>query len=206
MRVLFWGTPVFATPALRALLGEGFDVAGVVTQPDKPVGRSRSRLQPSAVKEVAMAEGLPVLQPARPRGPDFVAQLRELSPDLSVVVAYLNNHPSEVMELPQKGTLNIHASLLPTLRGAAPIQAAIRDGHARTGVTIMRMVLRLDAGPIILQLPTEILEDETGGERSDDRREADRIRQPRKEEARGEPRREQHTPRTEGGCQMEDLR
>ena len=164
MRVLFWGTPVFATPPLRALLGEGFDVVGVVTQPDKPVGRSRSRAQPSPVKEVALGEGLPVLQPERPRGPEFVAQLRDLAPDLSVVVAYGHILPLEVLELPPRGTLNIHASLLPKLRGAAPIQAAIREGHATSGVTIMRMVLRLDAGPIILQLPTGILEDETGGE------------------------------------------
>jgi len=164
MRVLFWGTPAFATPALRALLGEGFDVVGVVTQPDKPVGRSRSQVQQSAVKEVAVAEGIPVLQPDRPRGDAFVAQIRELKPDLSVVVAYGHILPLEVLQLPSGGTLNIHASLLPELRGAAPIQAAIREGHARSGVTIMRMVLRLDAGPVILQLPTEIAEDETGGE------------------------------------------
>ena len=166
MRVLFWGTPEFATPPLRALLGEGFDVVGVVTQPDKPVGRSRSQLQASPVKAVAMAEGLPVLQPVRPRGDEFVAQVRALAPDLSVVVAYGHILPREVLELPPKGTLNIHASLLPLLRGAAPIQAAIRDGHAKSGVTIMRMVLRLDAGPVILQLPTEIADDETGGELS----------------------------------------
>ncbi|HEX7939034.1 MAG TPA: methionyl-tRNA formyltransferase [Gemmatimonadaceae bacterium] len=166
MRVLFWGTPEFATPALRALLGEGFDVVGVVTQPDKPVGRSRSQLQGSPVKAVAMAEGVPVLQPVRPRGADFAAQVSDLAPDLSVVVAYGHILPLEILELPSKGTLNIHASLLPLLRGAAPIQAALREGHAKSGVTIMRMVLRLDAGPIILQLPTEIAEDETGGELS----------------------------------------
>lgn len=164
MRVLFWGTPVFATPALRALLGEGFDVVGVVTQPDKPVGRSRSQRQASAVKEVALVEGLPILQPERPRGAEFVAQVRALSPDISVVVAYGHILPLDVLELPPKGTLNIHASLLPLLRGAAPIQAAIREGHPRSGVTIMRMVLRLDAGPIIVQLPSDIMDDETGGE------------------------------------------
>jgi methionyl-tRNA formyltransferase len=164
MRVLFWGTPVFATPALRALLGEGFDVVGVVTQPDRAVGRSRSQLQPSAVKEVAVAEGLTILQPEKPRGPEFLAQLRGLAPDISVVVAYGHILPQDVLDVPLHGTLNIHASLLPALRGAAPIQAAIREGHAKSGVTIMRMVLKLDAGPIILQLPTDILEDETGGE------------------------------------------
>ena len=164
MRVLFWGTPEFATPPLRALLGEGFDVVGVVTQPDKPVGRSRSTLQPPPVKRVALEENLPVLQPERPRGEEFMAQLRALAPDISVVVAYGHLLPRAVVELPPKGTLNIHASLLPQLRGAAPIQAAIREGHARTGVTIMRMVEKLDAGPSILQLSTEIPEDETYGE------------------------------------------
>ena len=88
MRVLFWGTPEFATPPLRALLGEGFDVVGVVTQPDKPVGRSRSTVQAPPVKEIALADGIPVLQPARPRGEEFLAQLRALEPDISVVVAY----------------------------------------------------------------------------------------------------------------------
>jgi methionyl-tRNA formyltransferase len=164
MRVLFWGTPEFATPPLRALLGEGFDVVGVVTQPDKPVGRSRSTLQPPPVKRVALEENLPVLQPERPRGDAFIAQLRALAPDISVVVAYGHLLPRAVIDLPTRGTLNIHASLLPELRGAAPIQAAIRDGHARTGVTIMRMVEKLDAGPSILQLGTEVHDDETYGE------------------------------------------
>jgi methionyl-tRNA formyltransferase len=164
MRVLFWGTPDFATPPLRALLGEGFDVVGVVTQPDKPVGRSRSRTQPPPVKQVAIDEGLPVLQPHRPRGADFVAQLRELAPDISVVVAYGHLLPQDVIDLPRRGTLNIHASLLPDYRGAAPIQAALRDGLEWTGVSIMRMVQKLDAGPVILQLGTRVNEDETYGE------------------------------------------
>ena len=164
MRVLFWGTPEFATPPLRALLGEGFDVVGVVTQPDKPVGRSRSTVQPPPVKRVALEENLPVLQPAKPRGDEFLAQVRALSPDISVVVAYGHLLPKAVIDLPPKGTLNIHASLLPQLRGAAPIQAAIREGHDRTGVTIMRMVERLDAGPSILQLATAVYDDETYGE------------------------------------------
>ncbi len=164
MRVLFWGTPDFAAPALRALLGEGFDVAGVVTQPDRPVGRSRSRLEPSAVKLVALADGLPVLQPEKPRGAEFMAQVRALEPDVSVVVAYGHILPREVIDLPPHGTLNIHASLLPALRGAAPIQAAIRDGLGETGVTIMQMVPRLDAGPILLQARTPVLADETAGE------------------------------------------
>src|SRR5688500_10674205 len=164
MKVLFWGTPGFATPPLRALLGEGFDVVGVVTQPDRPVGRSRSTLLAPPVKQVALEEGLTVLQPAKPRGDEFVQRIRELRPDISVVVAYGHILPRDVIDLPTRGTLNIHASLLPELRGAAPIQAAIREGLAWTGVSIMRMVERLDAGPVLLQLGTTVTEDETYGE------------------------------------------
>ena len=164
MRVLFWGTPDFALPPLRALLGEGFDVVGAVTQPDRPIGRSRSTLEPPPVKRVAAAEAIPVLQPDRPRGDEFMAQLRELNPDVSVVVAYGHILSQAVIDLPTHGTINIHASLLPLLRGAAPIEAAIREGHAETGVTIMRMVKALDAGPSILQVPTPIADDETCGE------------------------------------------
>ena len=164
MRVLFWGTPEFAAPALRALVGEGFDVVGVVTQPDKPQGRSRSELVPSPVKTVAQQEEIPLLQPERPRGTEFVAALRKLDPDISVVVAYGHILPLEIIALPRLGTLNIHASLLPALRGAAPIQAAIRDGFIESGVTIMRMVEALDAGPIMLQETVPILADETYGE------------------------------------------
>jgi methionyl-tRNA formyltransferase len=167
MRVLFWGTPGFATAPLRALIGEGFDVVGVVTQPDKPVGRSRSVLQPSPVKQVALEEGLKVYQPAKPRGDEaFLAQITALAPDISVVVAYGHILPRALIDLPRLGTLNIHASLLPALRGAAPIQAAIRDGLGETGVTIMQMVPALDAGPIVHLARTPILEDETAGELS----------------------------------------
>ena len=164
MRVLFWGTPEFAVPPLRALVGEGFDVVGVVTQPDKPVGRSRSKVEAPPIKQIAVDESLAVFQPHKPRDPDFIAQIRALEPDISVVVAYGHILSSEVIDLPRLGTLNIHASLLPALRGAAPIQASIRDGHTETGVTIMRMVKALDAGPIILQAPTPIPADETYGE------------------------------------------
>ena len=151
MRVLFWGTPDFAAPALRALIGEGFDVVGVVTQPDRPVGRSRSRLEAPPVKDIAEHENIPVLQPERPRGDGFRAQVAALEPDVSVVVAYGHLLPQDVIDLPPLGTLNIHASLLPLLRGAAPIQAAIRDGLTETGVSIMRMVQKLDAGPVLLR-------------------------------------------------------
>jgi methionyl-tRNA formyltransferase len=164
MRVLFWGTPEFAAPPLRALIGEGFDVVGVVTQPDKAVGRSRSKLEPPPIKQIAAEESIPVLQPEKPRGEEFVAQIRALEPDISVVVAYGHILSAEVIALPRLGTINIHASLLPKLRGAAPIQAAIRDGDEETGVTVMRMVKALDAGPSILQARTPIPGDETYGE------------------------------------------
>jgi len=164
VRVLFWGTPEFSVPPLRALIGEGFDVVGVVTQPDKPVGRSRSKVEAPPIKTIAIEESIPVLQPDRPRGDEFVAQIAALEPDISVVVAYGYILPTNVIDLPPLGTLNIHASLLPAFRGAAPIQAAIREGLSETGVTIMRMVKALDAGPLLLQVKTPIPNDETYGE------------------------------------------
>ena len=164
MRVLFWGTPEFATPALRALLGEGHDVVGVVTQPDAPDARSRSTLLPPPVKSVADEEGIPVLQPEKPRGDDFLASLRRLEPEISVVAAYGHLLPDEAIALPPNGTINIHASLLPRWRGAAPIQAALLAGDPEAGVTIMRVVRKLDAGPMLLRLSTPIVEDETYGE------------------------------------------
>jgi methionyl-tRNA formyltransferase len=163
MRVLFWGTPEFATPPLLALLGEGFDVCGVVTQPDKPQGRHRT-VTPSPVKLAALAEQIPIFQPKTPRDPDFAQQLEIMRPDISVVVAYGHILPKSIIDLPQHGTLNIHASLLPALRGAAPIQGAIRAGLRETGVSIMRMVPALDAGPVILRSKIPISEDETYGE------------------------------------------
>lgn len=163
MRVLFWGTPEFAAASLRALVGEGFDVAGIVTQPDKPQGRSR-RISAPPVKEIALEEKIPCYQPATPRDAEFGEMLALLQPDISIVVAYGHILPKRLIDLPKLGTLNIHASLLPALRGAAPIQAAIRHGLVETGVSIMRMVPALDAGPVILQASTPILEDETYGE------------------------------------------
>ena len=164
MRILFWGTPDFALPPLRALIGEAFDVVGVVTQPDKPVGRSRSTLEAPPVKQMALEEGIPVFQPERPRGDEFIAQISALEPDISVVVAYGHILSQQIIELPRLGTINIHASLLPKLRGAGPIQASILQGDTETGVTIMRMVKALDAGPSILQVRTPIPDDETYGE------------------------------------------
>lgn len=160
---MFWGTPEFAAPALRALVGEGFEVCAVVTRPDKPVGRDRVLTEPP-VKRIAIAESLPVFQPESPREEDFHALIEAVAPDLSVVVAYGHILPRAIIDVPRYGTLNIHASLLPALRGASPIQGAIREGLTETGVTIMRMVPALDAGPIILQSRTPVADDETYGE------------------------------------------
>jgi methionyl-tRNA formyltransferase len=163
VRVAFWGTPDFAAPALRALVGEGFEVVGVVTQPDKPQGRSR-QIVPSPVKQIALEEEIPLFQPKNARAPELVEKLQKVRPDISVVVAYGHILPQKIIDLPKLGTLNIHASLLPALRGAGPIQAAIRQGLMETGVTVMRVVQALDAGPVILQADTPIFEDETYGE------------------------------------------
>jgi methionyl-tRNA formyltransferase len=163
MRVLFWGTPEFAAPSLRALIGEGFEVVGVVTQPDKPQGRSRT-ITPSPVKQIAVDEEIPVFQPKNARDPELLEMLKVIKPDISIVVAYGHILPQGIIDLPRLGTLNIHASLLPELRGAGPIQAAIRQGHTETGVSLMRVVPALDAGPVILQKETEIFDDETFGE------------------------------------------
>jgi len=163
MRVAFFGTPEFAVPSLRALLEEGFEVAGVITQPDRPHGRSRSRLVPPPVKQVALEESLPVLQPERPAG-EFAAELQALDPEVGVVVAYGHILKPEVLAIPRRGMLNVHASLLPALRGAAPIQWAILQGLETTGVSIMQMEAGLDSGPVLHQIETEIAADETGAE------------------------------------------
>jgi methionyl-tRNA formyltransferase len=160
MRILFWGTPEFALPALRALLGEGHEVVGVVTQPDRPAGRGR-KLRASPVKALAVEEGIPVLTPERPRGDAFLDTLRALDPELSVVVAYGHILKPEVLELPARGSVNIHASLLPELRGAAPIHWALVRGHAETGITLMQMTAGMDEGPILLQRPLPIEPDDT---------------------------------------------
>ncbi|HEX6104981.1 MAG TPA: methionyl-tRNA formyltransferase [Gemmatimonadales bacterium] len=163
MRIVFFGTPEFAAVSLRALLRERFTVAGVVTQPDRPQGRSRSTLVPPPVKTVALAEGLPVLQPAKPVGDLFLAALRRLEPDLGVVVAYGHILRAEVLHLPPRGMINVHASLLPRFRGAAPIQHAILAGEQETGVSIMEMDEGLDSGPVLHRVSTPIAADETGG-------------------------------------------
>ncbi len=150
MRVLFWGTPEFAVPSLRALAAAGHSVVGVVTRPDRPRGRGR-KPQPSVVKSVAEAEGYPLFTPERPRGEPFESHIREARPDISVVVAYGCLLARRILDVPRLGSLNLHASLLPELRGAAPIARAIERGHAVTGVSVMRMVEAMDAGPVLAQ-------------------------------------------------------
>ena len=159
MRVLFWGTPDFAVPSLRAILGEGHDVVGIVTQPDRPAGRGQSVRQ-SPVKTMALEEMIPLLQPERPSGEEFMKQVRELQPEISVVIAYGQILKKEILELPVHGSINAHASLLPELRGAAPINWAIIRGYQETGVTIIRMNEKMDAGPILFQVTEPIGPDE----------------------------------------------
>lgn len=163
MRVLFWGTPEFALPSLRALSEEGHDVVAVVTQPDRPAGRGR-QVRPSPVKSLALEEGIPVLTPERPRGDAFLEELRRFRPEISVVVAYGHILRPEVLDLPPRGSINVHASLLPELRGAAPVNWAVIRGLPETGVTIMRMTPGMDEGPILLQAETRIDPGESASE------------------------------------------
>ena len=163
MRILFWGTPEFALPSLRALAEEGHVLVAVVTQPDKPAGRGR-KLQASPVKLLAQQEGIPVLQPVRASGPEFVAQIEALEPDISIVVAYGQMLSDAVLNAPRLGTFNVHASLLPELRGAAPINWAIIQGDSHTGVSVIRLVQELDAGPILETVSAELPPDMVAGE------------------------------------------
>src|SRR5690349_277045 len=148
-------------------MGEGFDVVAVVTQPDAPQGRSRSKLIPAPVKIAAEAEDLAVLQPDKPADPAFLAQLVELAPDVGVVVAYGHILKPALLALPRRGMVNVHPSLLPALRGAAPVEWAILNGLTQTGVTIMQMDEGMDSGPILLQIPHDIDPELTGGELSE---------------------------------------
>ena len=163
MRILFWGTPDFAMPALSAILGEGHEVVGVVTQPDRPAGRGQN-VRKSPVKQLAIDEGIPVLQPERAHGDEFMAQLRELNPEISVVIAYGQILRPEILSLPPHGSINAHASLLPDLRGAAPINWAIIRGYTETGVSIIHMNEKMDAGPILFQTAEPIGEEETASD------------------------------------------
>ena len=155
MRVLFWGTPDFALPSIRAIAAAGHVIAGVVTRPDRPRGRGR-KASPCPVKRLAEACGYPVLTPEDPRGEAFLEMMRATRPDISVVVAYGRILPRQVLDAPRHGSVNLHASLLPALRGAAPINWAIVRGHAATGVTVMRMVTEMDAGPILARVKVPI--------------------------------------------------
>jgi len=166
MRVVFFGTPDFAVPSFNALLGEGFDVVAAVTQPDRPHGRSRSRAEPPPVKVAAQAESVPVLQPERPTGDPFYRAIRRLEPDIGVVVAYGHILKPELLGIPPRGMVNVHPSLLPELRGAAPVEWAILRGIETTGVTIMVMEAGMDSGPILHQIPHTIQPEVTGGELS----------------------------------------
>jgi methionyl-tRNA formyltransferase len=167
MRVVFFGTPGFAVPSLRALLHARYTIAAVVTQPDKPQGRSRSELVAPPVKLFAQAQALPILQPDRPVGDVFAASLKRLEADLGIVVAYGHILRPEILGIPQHGMINVHASLLPRYRGAAPIQHAILKGESETGVTIMQMEAGLDSGPMIHSVATQIDPEETAGELTD---------------------------------------
>ncbi len=162
MRVVFWGSPEFAVPTLEALMASRHEVVGVVTQPPRPKGRGRKE-RPTPVARAAERAGVPVLEPTRPRGPEFVAALAALEPDVSVVAAYGQILPPDVLELPRHGSVNVHASLLPAYRGAAPVTRAILDGLDETGITIMRMDEGLDTGPILLQAREPIGPDDTAG-------------------------------------------
>ena len=164
MRVAFFGTPRFAVPSLEALLAARFQVPLVVTQPDRPQGRSRSTLVAPPVKEVALAAGLDVLQPDRPIGDVFRRALEHAKPDVGVVVAYGHILKPEILAVPKHGMINVHASVLPRLRGAAPIQWAILNGESSTGITIMQMEAGLDSGPVLHTVRTPIGADETTGE------------------------------------------
>lgn len=166
MRVVFFGTPEFAVPSLRALVGEGFDVVAVVTQPDAAQGRSRSKLIPPPVKVAAEAEDLTTLQPEKPTDGAFLLRLRDLRPDIGVVVAYGHILKAELLKLPPRGMVNVHPSLLPGLRGAAPVEWAIIRGHETTGVTIMQLDAGMDTGPILHQIPHRIPPDMTAGDLS----------------------------------------
>lgn len=161
MRIVFMGTGDIAIPAFRSLIRHS-DLAGLVTQPDRPVGRHQVLTAP-AIKNIAREAGIPVLQPHSLRSPDALSNLRRLNPDLIVVMAYGQILSQEVIDMAPMGCINAHASLLPRHRGAACIQSAIKSGDAETGITIMHIVRKLDAGDIIAQISTPLEGSETGG-------------------------------------------
>jgi methionyl-tRNA formyltransferase len=163
LRLVFFGTPAFAVPSLEALLASSHQVVAVVSQPDRPKGRGQ-QLQPTPTKVVALAHGLPVLQPSKIRDEAFLQQIRELRADLGVVVAFGRILPDALLAIPRLGMINVHASVLPRYRGAAPIQRAVLAGDAETGVTIMRVATELDAGPTFAFGAVPIPSDATSGD------------------------------------------
>ena len=163
MRIVFMGTPDFASASLKKLIDEKFDVVGVFTQPDKPKGRGME-LCASPVKELALENGLPVFQPVKMRDGTALAQIKALEPDILVVVAYGRILPDDILAVPKYGAINVHGSLLPKYRGAAPIQWAVLNGDKVTGVTTMYLASEMDTGDIIYTAETEIGEYETSGE------------------------------------------
>lgn len=163
MRIVFMGTPEFAVRSLEALVCSGHELVGVVTQPDKPVGRKREIMK-TPVKVYAESQGIPVYQPRRIRDEEAIAQISEWAPDLIVTAAYGQILPVALLNLPSLGAINVHASLLPKYRGAAPINRAIIDGETETGITIMYMTEEMDAGDMILQRAVEIGDQTTAGE------------------------------------------
>ena len=166
LKVVFAGTPDFAAQALEALIAAGHDIVLVLTQPDRPAGRGM-QLQPSAVKKVALAHGIEVFQPEKLRDPATHEPLRAVAADVMVVAAYGLILPQAVLDIPRRGCLNIHASLLPRWRGAAPIHRAIEAGDEETGVTIMQMEAGLDTGPMLLSAALKIGAEETTGDLHD---------------------------------------
>ena len=160
LRVAFFGTPDFAVPSLAALIASRHDVVALVSQPDRPKGRGH-KLQPTATKQVALDAGVAVLQPARIRDDAFLNAFRDLRVDLGVVAAYGKILPDALLAIPPMGMINVHASLLPAYRGAAPVHRAVIDGLPETGVTIMRVARELDAGPMLARVTRPISADET---------------------------------------------
>ena len=163
MRIVFMGTPDIAATCLNKLIEDGFDVVAAYTQPDRPKGRGMKMVF-SPVKELALAHDIPVFQPENFREEEAVEQLRQLKPDVCAVVAYGRILPQKVLDIPAKGCVNIHASILPQYRGSAPYQWAVLDGLAETGVTAQHMALKMDAGDVIDVAKTPIGPDETAGE------------------------------------------
>jgi len=162
MRIVFMGTPAFAVPCLQMLVEEGYNVVAVLTQPDRPQGRKKT-LTPSPVKEAALSLGLPVLQPERLRRPEAVAELADYKPDMIITAAYGQILPGAVLDLPVRGCVNVHGSLLPKYRGGAPIQRSVINGETVTGVTLMYMAEGLDTGDMISRVEVPIEEDDTAG-------------------------------------------